>query len=379
MESERINYVVSPEVLNRDIFELNYDGNTFGLYSGMSQVLSSGVNGSSLLTGLTIPILFTYSFNDLGFYDEFDGFIDQQDTINNFYISGNSIQPYQVTIYNTAGFGVNNYLALSNYSIDWGDGANTSTVNIKENTQVHTYSQVPQEYSIKMTQNNIWGTTEIIKKITLPFTGVTVDNQLGTVTFTQQGGKWSGIPINYNYIFTGDSNSNLNYSYVFNYNQVFYCIASQGIASYDSLISNIDLLYDPVKVVTNTNVISEPDPDKPIYKTKSVIFSLTAPYDDIIVTNISPLTTISSEQTVELLDYWYLPTDIKRDGSYTTTNYINPANDPIIVSASTGWINIGKFLTGTTEVDFTQSNVLRTNLYTFRGNMNIKIPKYQTY
>ena len=169
----------------------------------------------------------------------------------------------------------------------------------------------------------------------------------------------------------------LDYSYVPNITQVFYCIA-QGITSYDSSLSNIDLLYDPVKVVTNTNVTND-DGKGNIYKTKSAIFSLTAPYDDIIVTNISPLTTISSEQTVELLDYWYLPTDIKKDGSYTTTNYINPANNPIIVSASTGWINIGKFLTGTTEVDFTQSNTLRTNLYTFRGNMNIKIPKYQTY
>jgi hypothetical protein len=155
-------------------------------------------------------------------------------------------------------------------------------------------------------------------------------------------------------------------------------ITAQGISSFDKNLSNIDLLYDPVKVVTNTNVLDN-DPKSTSYKTKSAIFSLTAPYDDIIVTNISPLTTISSEQTVELLDYWYLPTDIKRDGSYTTTNYINPANSPIIVSASTGWINIGKFLTGTTEVDFTQSNVLRTNLYTFRGNMNVKIPKYQTY
>jgi len=173
----------------------------------------------------------------------------------------------------------------------------------------------------------------------------------------------------------------LEYSYNTIGYQLFYCIASQGIASYDSLLSNIDLLYDPVKVVTNTNVTNGPDPNKPndLYKTKSVIFSLTAPYDDIIVTNISPLTTISSEQTVELLDYWYLPTDIKKNGSYTTTNYTNTAGSPIIVSASTGWINIGKFLTGTTEVDFTQSNTLRTNLYTFRGNMNVKIPKYQTY
>lgn len=225
MESERINYVISPEVLNKDLFNINFDGKTFGFYSGMTQVLSRGVDGSSLLTGLTIPILFTNTFNDLGFYDEFDGFIDQQDTINNFFISGNSTQPYKVTVYNTAGFGVNNYLALSNYSIDWGDGSNTSTVNIKNNTQDHTYSSVPQKYSIKMTQNNIWGTTEIIKKVTLPFTGVTVNNELGTVTFTQQGGLWSGIPINYNYIFTGDSNNNLSSYYSSNYTQTPFIVS----------------------------------------------------------------------------------------------------------------------------------------------------------
>lgn len=199
----------------------------------------------------------------------------------------------------------------------------------------------------------------------------------------------SGITFNISDTVTAEiemvSGSNLEYSFktgfttfgVGNYS-TFYCLA-QGISSFDKYLSNIDLLYDPVKVVTNTNVLADEPGKAKFYKTKSAIFSVSAPYDDIIVTNISPLTTISSEQTVELLDYWYLPTDIKRDGSYTTTNYINPANSPIIVSASTGWINIGKFITGTTEVDFTQSNVLRTNLYTFRGNMNIKIPKYQTY
>jgi hypothetical protein len=158
----------------------------------------------------------------------------------------------------------------------------------------------------------------------------------------------------------------------------FYSIA-KGVSSFDKYLSNIDLLYDPVKVVTNTNVLKDDIEKNVYYKTKSAIFSLSAPYDDIIVTNISPLTTISSEQTVELLDYWYLPTDIKKDGSYTTTNYTNAPGSPVIVSASTGWVNIGRFVTGTTEVDFTQSNVIRTNLYTFRGNMNVKIPKYQTY
>ena len=90
MESERINIVISPEILNRDLFNINYDGNTFGIYSGMTQILSGGETGGSLLTGLTIPILFTETFNDLGFYDEFDGFIDQADTVNNFIFSGDA-------------------------------------------------------------------------------------------------------------------------------------------------------------------------------------------------------------------------------------------------------------------------------------------------
>jgi hypothetical protein len=60
-----------------------------------------------------------------------------------------------------------------------------------------------------MTQNNLWGTTIIYKNVTVPFTGVTVNNVLDNVTFTQNGGNWSGIPLNYNFIFTGDSNNNI--------------------------------------------------------------------------------------------------------------------------------------------------------------------------
>jgi hypothetical protein len=235
MESERLNLIISPEVLRGDLFTLNYDGTSFGLYSGMSQVLSSGENGSSILTGLTIPILFTETFNDLGFYDEFDGLIDQQDTINNFFISGNSVSPYEVVLYNSAGFTTNNYLALSNYNVEWGDGSSASTVNVKQNTQVHYYSPTPQTYTIKMTQNNIWGTTEIIKQVTVPFTGVTVDNILGNVTFTQQGGKWSGIPLNYNYIFTGDSNNNVSSHYSSNYTQVPFIVSGFTNSKLNSL------------------------------------------------------------------------------------------------------------------------------------------------
>lgn len=209
MESERINIVISPEILNRDLFNINYDGNTFGIYSGMTQVLSGGENGESLLTGLTIPILFTETFNDLGFYDEFDGFIDQSDTVNNFIFSGDATNPYFVTLYNSAGFKTNNYLEVSNYIVDWGDGSSSATLNVAYNTQPHYYPPTPQTYTIKMTQNNLWGTTNVYKQVTVPFTGVTVNNVLDNVTFTQNGGNWSGIPISYDFIFTGDSNNNI--------------------------------------------------------------------------------------------------------------------------------------------------------------------------
>lgn len=146
---------------------------------------------------------------------------------------------------------------------------------------------------------------------------------------------------------------------------------AKGINSFDKYLSNVDFLYDTVKTVTNITTATT--------NSKSVIFSLSAPYDDIIITNISPLTNITNERTIELLDYWYLPTDIKRNGSYVLDGYTNNAGDPVIVSATTGWINIGTFLTGKTETDFSGSNILRTPLFPFRGDMNIKIPKYKTY
>ena len=44
---------VSPENVKGDLFVVNYSGTPVGVYSAMTQVVSLGVNGSSLLTGLT--------------------------------------------------------------------------------------------------------------------------------------------------------------------------------------------------------------------------------------------------------------------------------------------------------------------------------------
>lgn len=235
MSSEKINILISPEVLSSDIFLETYENNTFGVYSGMSYVLSGGTGGTSLLTGLTIPILLTQSINDIGYYSTFDGFIDQIDIVTNFIYSGNPSNPYNVKIYNSAGYNYSNYLGLSTYNINWGDGSQTSQLSVENDTQEHTYNTISQTYTITLTQTNIWGITEVTKTVTLPFTGVTIDNELGNITFTQMGGNWSGIPINYNYIFTGDSNNNITDQISSSYTTVPFLVSGYTISNLNSL------------------------------------------------------------------------------------------------------------------------------------------------
>ena len=58
-------------------------GETY-VYSSMTQILTGGTNGDSLLTGLTIPILLTETTNDMGYYSVFDGAVTQKEVISNF-------------------------------------------------------------------------------------------------------------------------------------------------------------------------------------------------------------------------------------------------------------------------------------------------------
>ena len=50
-----------------------------------------------------------------------------------------------------------------------------------------------------------WGWNVITKNIYVPFTGMTIDNPNGNAVFYPLGGNWSGTPISYDYIFSGDS------------------------------------------------------------------------------------------------------------------------------------------------------------------------------
>ena len=205
MESEKYYIKISPGVLKDDIISETYDGSTFGVYTGMTQLLSGGTNGDSILTGLTIPVLFKDSFNDLGYYTPFDGYILQKEVVNNFLYSADSSNNYTIYVYNTSDTEFKSFLQLSNYILDWGDGSPTQTINETSPSYLsHTYT-FASDFTITLTQNNPWGITQVSKTISVPYTGATIPNPLGEITFTPQGGSWAGTPLSYDYIFTGDS------------------------------------------------------------------------------------------------------------------------------------------------------------------------------
>jgi len=208
MNEEKYFIKVSPESLKSDVFQKTYSGNTFGVYSAMTAVLSGGTGGSSLLTGLTIPIVFKQTFDDMGFYSGFDGFILQKDVVSNFSVSGDTTNQYNIKVYNTSDE-FKKFLKLSTYEIDWGDGTVEPFSAVFPDYMEHTYPTVDETYQIKLTQKNPWGVTNINKKVTLPNVPTEINNEPNEVTFTPQSGNWANVSFNANYIFTGDSNNTI--------------------------------------------------------------------------------------------------------------------------------------------------------------------------
>ena len=230
MDIRNFHIRISPEVINGDKFFVKYNagysptileidpcceittttttqqytGYTTA-YSSMTQILSGGTNGSSLLTGLTIPIFLTETAVDIGHYSVFDGFIEQKETMLNFLVSGTSTSPYIVYFYNTSEIELKKYLSFSNYILDWGDGTTVQIVGPNLPMPYdHTYIQAG-EYTITFSGLTPWGNNLIKKKIYVPFSGVTIDNPSGTAFFIPAGGSWSGTELSYDYLFSGDS------------------------------------------------------------------------------------------------------------------------------------------------------------------------------
>ena len=229
MSDRHLHIRISPEVINGDRFfvrynagnsptsepdpcceititstTIQYTGYTIA-YSSMTQILSGGTNGTSLLTGLTIPIMLSQTAVDVGHYSVFDGAISQKDTMLNFIVSGSPSNPTLCYFYNTSEVELKKYLSFTNYYINWGDSSSTQIIG--PNTPFpypHTYPQ-QGEYTITFSGMSPWGNSVITKKVYIPFTAVIVDDVSGTATFTPLGGSWSGTSLDYDYLFSGDT------------------------------------------------------------------------------------------------------------------------------------------------------------------------------
>lgn len=230
--NERVLHIrISPENVKGDIFGVRYTGETYDFtkpvdpccvitatttsgvstgitfaYSAMSEVLSGGTDGVSLLTGLTIPIMLTQNTVDIGYYTPFDGMIGQSDTFLNFVFSATTGSPYTYYFYNTSDNELKKFLSFQSYKLSWGDNSPIQNVTSNvPNFYLHTYAG-PGTYEIVFSGLSPWGYNVVKKKVTVPFTATTIPNPNGTAYFISASGSWSATPISYDYIYSGDSN-----------------------------------------------------------------------------------------------------------------------------------------------------------------------------
>jgi hypothetical protein len=250
---------ISPENIIGDIFRVNlggqnvgpdYRGQTVGVYSAMTQVLSAGPNDSSLLTGLTVPILIRQTAIDTGYYSPFDGAVLQKDVVANFIFSSTTSSPYVYHIYNTSSE-FQKFLDLSSYKVDWGDGSPKQTITgYTPNSMSHTYPVANKTYQITLEQANPWGITRVTKTITTPYTNIVPNNPNGEAFFIPAGGNWVNTPVSYDYIFSGDAVNEVAPQISSNYVNVPYVVSGYTKSSLTELA-----LYGPNQYQVGVPVI----------------------------------------------------------------------------------------------------------------------------
>jgi hypothetical protein len=257
MVEQKYYFKISPENIKGDLITVNYTGGTdyiydinpccpitgitentltgsTGVYTGMTYVLSGASGGTSILTGLTIPILLTQTGIDYGYYSVFDGAILQKEVITNFMFSATTGSPYTYYFYNTSDVELKKFLELTTFKVDWGDGTTIQTITGTAPLS-HNYPLGDNQYTITMTATSPWGISQVSKTITVPFVFVPNLDPFGVATFTPAGGNWSATSFNYEYIFTGDSNTNIDDFYSYNYTTTPFTITGYTQSSINDL------------------------------------------------------------------------------------------------------------------------------------------------
>ncbi len=205
MGQDYYKFIVSPENIKGDLSSVDYRGTAVGVYSAMTQVVSGGLDGTSILTGLSVNILLRQTAVDVGYFSPFDGAVLQKDVVTNFIFSSTTSNPYVWNIYNTSEQ-FQKFLDLSSYKVDWGDGSPKQTITTYSPDSIsHTYPESTTQYTITLEQTNPWGVNKVSKKINVPYSNVVPFNPKGESFFAPSTGNWIGTPVSYDYIFSGDA------------------------------------------------------------------------------------------------------------------------------------------------------------------------------
>jgi hypothetical protein len=127
-------------------------------------------------------------------------------------------------VYNTSDIQKLAYLNGTNYFIDWGDSTVVESFNnFLPNYKSHLYMQ-DDTFEISVSAITIFGTTIVKKKITTPYSAVTISNPNGVEYFVSNNGSWSATPISVEYIYDFDSNNSASYQATSNFVSVPYTV-----------------------------------------------------------------------------------------------------------------------------------------------------------
>ena len=234
-----------------------------GVYSSMTQVVSGGVNGASVMTGLTVPIMLTQNIIDMGYFSPFDGAADQADVTTNFVFSSTTSQPYTWIIYNTSQK-TKTFLEFAAYTIDWGDGSPAQT--FSSETITHIYPLVSSGYTISMVQTTPFGVNTITKEIQVPYQNIIITNPKGRAFFTPLGGSWANTPVYYDYIYPYDADNTVSQQVSSNVVNVPFTISGNTRSRITELVQYGPIQYQVgVPVIIGNEIIGAVTDMNPVY------------------------------------------------------------------------------------------------------------------
>lgn len=253
---------ISPEVLKMDLSAKTYNSKSVGFYPPLSELLISGRKRNpavgliqvstrpiSRLTDLTIPILLTQDYQDMGYYSPFDGNISYLNEEINFIFSADPTNNKKIYVYNTSKESLK-FLKETTFTVNWGLDSpcpNTVVNNYSPNSVFCVYNNLTdKDYTITLSADTSIGELSIQKTIKLPYSTITSNNPYGTVTFSSNINSWQNTPSSQNYIFLGDSLNTIQDQLSSNYVTVPFIVSGYTMSRITEMF-----IYGPNKLSTS--------------------------------------------------------------------------------------------------------------------------------